>query len=62
MPVKNLIITTIYRSPASNLKYFLTKLDEILNLVHNNKSEVILCEDININYLENCTKKNLIIY
>jgi len=28
-----------------------------LNLLHNNKIEVIICEDININYLENCTQK-----
>jgi hypothetical protein len=35
MPVKNLIMMTIYKSPSSNLKYFLTKLDEILNLMHN---------------------------
>jgi len=28
-----------------------------LNLLYNNKSKVIICGDININYLENCTKK-----
>ena len=28
-----------------------------MNLLHNYKTEVIKCGDINVNYLENCTKR-----
>jgi hypothetical protein len=37
--------------------FFLNKLDNTLNILHNNIIEFILCEDTNINNLENCTKK-----
>ena len=32
-------------------------LDSALNTWHRNKSEFVICGDINVNYLENCTKR-----
>jgi hypothetical protein len=45
-----LIIITIYRVPAGNLDY-------ILNSLHKDNTEFIICGDINVNYLENNSKK-----
>jgi hypothetical protein len=55
----NIMITvlTVYRSPSGNFGKFLHKLDNILNTVHNNKSEFITCGDVNINYLQNCDRR-----
>jgi hypothetical protein len=50
-------VLTVYRSPSGNFDIFLEKLDNILNTLHNNKSEFIICGDVNINYLENCDKR-----
>jgi hypothetical protein len=35
----------------------LQKLDNILIRLHNNKVEFIICGDVNINYLENCDRR-----
>ena len=47
---KKVIIVTVYRAPSGNFDYFLNTLDNILNTLHNHKTEFIICEDININY------------
>jgi len=52
-----LIILTIYRSPSGNFTNFLKNLDSILNTWYSNKIEFVICGDININYLENCKKR-----
>jgi len=52
-----LIILAIYRSPSGNFTNFLKNLDSILNTWHSNKMEFVICGDININYLENCKKR-----
>ena len=52
-----LIILAIYRSPSGNFNNFLQKLDAILNKLHNNKVEYVICGDVNINYLENCDRR-----
>jgi hypothetical protein len=52
-----LITLAIYRSPIGNFSNFLKKLDTILNNVHNNKVEYVICDDVNINYLENCDRR-----
>ena len=52
-----LIILAIYRSPSGNFNNFLQKLDTILNKLHNNKVEYVICGDVNINYLENCDRR-----
>jgi hypothetical protein len=52
-----MIILAVYRSPIGNFSNFLQKLDNILNRLHNNKTEFIICGDLNINYLENCDRR-----
>jgi exonuclease III len=52
-----IIVLAVYRSPSRNFDKFLVKLDNILNTLHNNKSEFIICGDVNINYLENCNTR-----
>jgi hypothetical protein len=54
-PIK-LIILAIYRSPLGNFTNFLKNLDSILNTWYSNKTEFVICSDININYLENYKK------
>jgi hypothetical protein len=51
---KNVIIFCVYRAPSANYDYFLNKLDNILNSLHNYKTEFI-CGDVI--YLENNNKK-----
>jgi hypothetical protein len=48
------IILAVYRSLIGNFNKFLRTLDDILSMLYNNKTEFIICGDININYLENC--------
>ena len=55
-PIK-LIILAIYRSPLGNFMNFLKNLDSVLNKWYSNKTEFVICGDININYLENIKKK-----
>jgi len=52
-----LTILTIYRSPLGNFTNFLKNLDSIWNTWYSNKTEFVICGDININYLENCKKR-----
>jgi len=52
-----LIILAIYRSPSGNFSNFLKNLDSILNTWNSIKIEFVICGDININYLENCNKR-----
>jgi exonuclease III len=54
---KNVIIFCVYKAPSGNSDYFLNKLHNILNSLHNHKTEFIICGDININYLETNNKK-----
>ena len=52
-----LIILAIYRSPSGNFTTFLKNLDSVLNTWYSNKTVFVICGAININYLENCKKK-----
>ena len=52
-----LIILAIYRSPLGNFTNFLKNLDSVLNTWYSNKTEFVICGYININYLENCKKR-----
>jgi len=52
-----LIILAIYRSHSGNFSNFLKNLDSILNTWHSIKVDFVICDDININYLENCNKR-----
>ena len=53
-------IICIYRSPTGNLYYFLNQLKSILNKIHKSSKEIILCGDLNINYLTDTSKKHLL--
>jgi hypothetical protein len=52
-----LFILAVYRSPSGNLINFLKNLDNVLNTWCNNKTIFVICGNININYLENCKKR-----
>jgi len=57
---KNVIIFCVYRAPSGDFDFFFNKMDNIFNSLHNYKSELIICGDININYLgTNIKKKKL---
>jgi len=56
----NICILSIYRAPSSNFALFLDKLEIILNLLHNNNTQLIICGDININYPVENNKKALL--
>jgi hypothetical protein len=47
----------VYKAPSGDFDYFLNKLDNILNSLHNYKTDVITCGDINMNYLGSNNKK-----
>jgi hypothetical protein len=53
-------IICIYRSPTGNFFYFLNQLESILNKIYKTSSELILCGDLNINYLNDNKRKNLL--
>jgi hypothetical protein len=46
-----LCIITVYRSPSGNFNHFLETLDAVLQLVYSPSLGIIICGDININYL-----------
>ena len=50
-------IICIYRSPTGNFVHFLYTLDSILNFVYNHTTEIIICGDFNINFLNDNDKK-----
>ena len=52
-----MIILAIYRSPSGNFTNFLKNLDSVLKTWYSNKIIFVICGDININYLENCKKR-----
>ena len=56
----NICILSIYRAPSGNFAHFLDKLEMILNLLHRNNTQLIICGDLNINYLVENNKKNLL--
>jgi hypothetical protein len=53
----NICVLSIYRAPSGNFDYFLKGLDTILNFLHDTNLELILCGDININYLVDSNNK-----
>jgi len=50
----------IYRSPSRNFQYFLNNFENILNSIYSNSIEIIIRTDININYLNDSTYKQLL--
>jgi exonuclease III len=53
----HICIITIYRAPSGNFDFFINKLEKILNHLYNPSLELIICGDINIDYLKNTEKK-----
>jgi len=52
-----LCIMTIYRSPTGDFQYFIITIEKILNKIHNNSNDIILCGDFNIDYHINSSFK-----
>jgi len=50
-------ILCVYRPPTGNFSYFLISLESILNHLYTNFINIIICGDININYLDNTNSK-----
>jgi exonuclease III len=56
--VSSIYILSVYRSPKGNFRQFLKGIDNILNYFSKFNTEIIICGDVNINYLaENCNKR-----
>jgi len=53
------ILICIYRSPTGNFTYFLNQLESILNKLYERSTELILCGDFNLNYLNDNSRKHL---
>jgi exonuclease III len=57
----NIYIITIYRVPCGNFDLFLKALDSIIKSLHKVDLKLIICGDINIDYLtDNARKKQLV--
>ena len=50
-------ILCVYRPPTGNFSYFLSSLESVLNQTYSNSINIIICGDININYLDNTNNK-----
>jgi len=50
-------ILCVYRPPTGNFSCFLSSLGSILNQLYTNSINIIICGDININYLDNTNSK-----
>ena len=59
LPTSEICVITICRSPFGNFQYFIDNLEKILRLIYCNNVEIIICGDININYLTDSTHKQL---
>ena len=46
-----LCILAIYRSPRGDFTNFLNQLDVVLQKLYNNKYNIVICGDANVNYL-----------
>jgi hypothetical protein len=54
----NILTMTVYRAPSGNFNLFLKKLDDILKSLYRVDLKVIICGDININYLTEGDRKS----
>ena len=52
----NYSIYCLYRSPTGNLEYFYEQLDKVLDSNLHTKSKIIICGDLNIDFLDFITK------
>ena len=58
----NFIVICIYRSPTGNFTYFLEQLESVLETIHNTSHDLILCGDLNIDYIKDSSKKHSLDY
>ena len=54
----NIYILVIYRSPVGNFNTFVTQLEKIRQKLCTIKSNLIICGDVNVNYLPDSDKKS----
>jgi hypothetical protein len=47
----------LYKAPSGHFSEFLNRLESILNILHTPKNEVVICGDINVNYLVDNNRK-----
>jgi hypothetical protein len=53
----HIFILAVYRSTSGNFSNFSKNLDSVLYTWYNNKTILVICGDININYLDDCKKR-----
>jgi hypothetical protein len=53
-------VIIIYRYPCNNCSYFLKNLESVLKLIWCNSIDLIVCGDLNINYLNDNYRKQLL--
>jgi hypothetical protein len=47
----------LYRAPSGNFSEFLNRLESILNILYTQNNEIVICGDINVNYLVDNNRK-----
>jgi hypothetical protein len=60
LPISSFVfyILCVYRPLTGNFSYFLSSLESILNQLYTHSIKIIICGDININYLDNNNYKS----
>ena len=53
-------IIAAYRAPSGNFTLFLHRLDNVLKLLNTHSNSLIICGDLNINYLDDNDQKRLL--
>ena len=51
-------IISVYRSPTGDIKFFFSELEKLLSIVCKNNDKVILCGDLNMDFLSNSENRN----
>jgi exonuclease III len=49
---RNFVILAVYRAPTGDFDYVLKELEIILDQLYNIKNDLVICGDLNVNYLE----------
>jgi exonuclease III len=49
---RDIYLLTVYRSPSGNFNNFINQLENIVHSLYNIKHDLIICGDMNVNYLE----------
>jgi len=54
------MVICIYRKPTGDFNHFLNQIESILNKICKTSTHIILCEDFNVNYLQENTTKRIL--